>query len=67
MHLTKPLGLLAGLLVAGAALGSLYGLATGPLFEETAAVATLALVLAVVAVLALVGARSREWLAGPYW
>lgn len=67
MHLTKPLGLLVGLLVAGAALGSLFGLVSNRLLSDPAAAATLALVLATVGVLVVVGARNREWLANTYW
>lgn len=67
MHVSKPLGLLAGLLVAGAVLGSLFGLVSNRLLSEPSAAVTLALVLGVVGVLALVGARSREWLANTYW
>lgn len=67
MRVSKLLGLLVGLLVAGAVVGSLLALVSGPLQDRAAAGVTLAVVVVAVAGLAVVGAKNREWLANTYW
>jgi len=70
MHLSKPVGWLATLLVVIAALGAAAALVTGSFLGEfaIASVLVILVVATAVAVAALQGARSREWLSnGGYW
>ncbi|WP_458205125.1 hypothetical protein [Haladaptatus sp. NG-SE-30] len=66
MHWTKPLALLGVAVLVGLALGGLALLVTTTL-SEMAAIVTMALVAVFVAGLALVGAKSKQWRANPYW
>lgn len=65
MHWTKPLAGLAVLLVVALALGGLSGLPA--VLGETRAIATLAVTLGLVALLALGGIVFRRNGPNPYW
>lgn len=70
MHLSKPVGWLATLLVVVASVGAAVALVTGSFLGEfaLASVVVVLVVAAAVAVASVRGARSREWLSnGGYW
>lgn len=69
--LTIP-GLLGALSIGVLVVLGVYGFVTGYLLESPGellvpSVATLAVTVAVVGVLVLLGARSRRWRQNPYW
>lgn len=72
MALTRVLGVLSGLLVAGTVVGALVSLVTGPLLDASVQLrAAVVMVFVAVVVLAAVAVGTRtsgEWLAnGGYW
>lgn len=72
MNWRKTFGVLAVVLVAGTAVGVLATLATANDLllgstQQSAALATAAVVLAGLAAIVLLGRPSRSWLGTPYW
>lgn len=72
MALTRALGALSGLLVAGAVVGAVVSLVTGPLLDAStqfrAAVVVAFVAIVVLGAVALGTRGSSEWLAnGGYW
>lgn len=67
MEWTKPLTILVVVGLAGFVVGALIRLLTSELVTDVRAQAVLALLIALVLVVSVIAARSRQWLAGPYW